>query len=93
MANPEVTERRRHMLAALRLPLQLLREHPALVLRFAFASLGRAALTAATILLIREFLAGALLAGCGLAEFVRRSGDRGADADRPRVSERVPLAG
>jgi hypothetical protein len=36
---------------------------------------------------------GALLAGCGLAEFVRRSGDRGADADRPRVSERVPLAG
>jgi hypothetical protein len=36
---------------------------------------------------------GALLAGCGLARFVRRSGDRGDDADRPRVSERVPLAG
>jgi hypothetical protein len=36
---------------------------------------------------------GALLAACGLAEFVRRSGNRGVDADRPRVSERVPLAG
>jgi hypothetical protein len=36
---------------------------------------------------------GALLAGCGLTEFVRRSGDPGADADRPRVSERVPLTG
>ncbi len=36
---------------------------------------------------------GGLLAGCGLAEFVRRSGDRGVDAGRPRVSERVPLAG
>jgi subfamily B ATP-binding cassette protein MsbA len=52
------------MLAALRLPLQLLRAHPGLVLRFAGASLGRAALTAATILLIREFLATAL-AGAG----------------------------
>jgi hypothetical protein len=30
------------------------------VVRFVFASLGRAALTAATILLIREFLSGAL---------------------------------
>ena len=60
MTDREVTARRRHMLAALRLPLQLLRAHPGLVLRFAFASLGRAALTAATILLIREFLAGAL---------------------------------
>ena len=64
MTDREVTARRRHMLAALRLPLQLLRAHPGLVLRFAFASLGRAALTAATILLIREFLAGAL-AGSG----------------------------
>ena len=64
MTDQEVTTRRRHMLAALRLPLQLLRERPALVLRFAFASLGRAALTAATILLIREFLATAL-AGSG----------------------------
>ena len=36
---------------------------------------------------------GALLCGCGLAEFVRRSGDRGADADRPRVSEQVPQGG
>lgn len=36
---------------------------------------------------------GALLAGWGLAGFVRRSGDRGADADRPRVSEQVPLGG
>jgi subfamily B ATP-binding cassette protein MsbA len=60
MTDREVTTRRRHMLAALRLPLQLLRAHPRLVLRFAFASLGRAALTASTILLIREFLAGAL---------------------------------
>jgi subfamily B ATP-binding cassette protein MsbA len=60
MTAHEVITRRRHMLAALRLPLRLLREHPGLVLRFAFASLGRAALTAATILLIREFLAGAL---------------------------------
>ena len=64
MTDQEVTTRRRHMLAALRLPLQLLREHPGLVLRFSFASLGRAALTAATILLIREFLATAL-AGSG----------------------------
>ena len=47
MPDREVTARR-HMLAALRLPLQLLRAHPGLVLRFAFASLGRAALTAAT---------------------------------------------
>lgn len=40
--------------------LRLLRPHPGLVARFAFASLGRAALTAASILLIREFLAGVL---------------------------------
>jgi subfamily B ATP-binding cassette protein MsbA len=53
------------MLAALRLPLQLLRAHPGLVLRFAGASLGRAALTAATILLIREFLATALAGSRG----------------------------
>ena len=66
MPDREVTARRR-MLAALRLPLQLLRAHPGLVLRFAFASLGRAALTAATILLIREFLAGALGQGGGPA--------------------------
>lgn len=36
---------------------------------------------------------GALLGGCGLAEFVRRSGDRGADTARPRVSEQVPQGG
>jgi subfamily B ATP-binding cassette protein MsbA len=60
MPDAEVKARRRQMLAALRLPMQLLRAHPRVVLRFAFASLGRAALTAATILLIREFLAGAL---------------------------------
>jgi hypothetical protein len=36
---------------------------------------------------------GALLGGCGLAELVRRSGDRSSDADRPRVSGRVPLGG
>ena len=40
--------------------LRLLRPHPGLVARFAVASLGRAALTAASILLIREFLAGVL---------------------------------
>ena len=39
---------------------RLLRPHPGLVARFALASLGRAALTAASILLIREFLAGVL---------------------------------
>jgi hypothetical protein len=39
---------------------RLLRPHPQLVARFAVASLGRAALTAASILLIREFLAGVL---------------------------------
>lgn len=40
--------------------LRLLRPHPGLVARFVFASLGRAALTAASILLIRQFLAGVL---------------------------------
>jgi len=39
---------------------RLLRPHPFLVARFAAASLGRAGLTAASILLIREFLAGVL---------------------------------
>jgi ABC-type multidrug transport system fused ATPase/permease subunit len=42
------------------LPLQLLRREPGLLLRFAAASLGRAGLSAAGILLIREFLAGVL---------------------------------
>lgn len=40
--------------------LRLLRPHPVLVARFVVASLGRAALTAASILLIREFLAGVI---------------------------------
>ena len=40
--------------------LRLLRPHPGLVARFAIASLGRAALTAASILLIEKFLAGVL---------------------------------
>jgi ABC-type multidrug transport system fused ATPase/permease subunit len=40
--------------------IRLLRPHPGLVARFTFGSLGRAAMTAASILLIREFLAGVL---------------------------------
>ena len=63
-AEGDVTTRRR-MRAALGLPMRLLRANPGLVFRFALASLGRAALTAATILLIREFLAGALADGGG----------------------------
>lgn len=47
---------------------RLLRPHPGLVVRFAAASLGRAALTAASILLIREFLAGVLGADRGLID-------------------------
>lgn len=39
---------------------RLLRPHPGLVVRFTVGSLGRAAMTAASILLIREFLAGVL---------------------------------
>lgn len=39
---------------------RLLRPHPPLVARFATGSIGRAALTAASIRLIREFLAGVL---------------------------------
>jgi subfamily B ATP-binding cassette protein MsbA len=45
---------------SLALPIQLLRRQPGLLARFAAASLGRAALSAASILLIREFLAGVL---------------------------------
>jgi ABC-type multidrug transport system fused ATPase/permease subunit len=48
----------------------LLRPHPTLVARFAAASLGRAALTAVSILLIREFLAGVLGHQQGFAERV-----------------------
>lgn len=40
--------------------IRLLRPHPGLVTRFTVASLGRAAMTAVSILLIREFLAGVL---------------------------------
>lgn len=40
--------------------IRLLRPHPGLVARFTAGSLGRAAMTAASILLIREFLAGVL---------------------------------
>ena len=64
---------RRRMRAALGLPLRLLRANPGLVFRFAFTSLGRAVLTAATILLIREFLAGALGGGTGLAARVAQT--------------------
>jgi ABC-type multidrug transport system fused ATPase/permease subunit len=42
------------------LPLDLLRHRPGLVLRFIAGSLGRAALTSATILLIHQFLAAVL---------------------------------
>ena len=44
----------------LQLLFRLLRPHASLVARFAVTSLGRAALTAASILLIRQFLAGVL---------------------------------
>lgn len=40
--------------------IRLLRPHPGLVVRFTVGSLGRAGMTAASILLIREFLAGVL---------------------------------
>src|SRR5688500_18223980 len=40
--------------------IRLLRPHPGLVARFTVGSLGRAAMTAASILLIRELLAGVL---------------------------------
>jgi ABC-type multidrug transport system fused ATPase/permease subunit len=45
---------------SLALPFRLLRDEPRLVARFAIGSFGRAALTAATILLIRDFLGGVL---------------------------------
>ena len=55
------------MKRALALPVQLLRREPALLTRFAAASLFRAALASGSILLIREFLAGVLGHGGGLA--------------------------
>ena len=48
------------MRQSLALPFRLLRAEPGLVVRFAVASLGRAALMALTILLIRDFLGGVL---------------------------------
>ena len=48
----------------------LLREQRGLVINFALTSLGRTALSMASILLIREFLAGALGEGTGLASIL-----------------------
>ena len=58
------------------LPVQLLRREPGLLFRFAAASLGRAALTGAGILLIREFLAAVLGQSAGFASLVERYGIR-----------------
>lgn len=67
------------MNASLALPLQFVRHERGLVARFAAASVGRAALAAATILLIREFLAGVLSRSTGLAgSFAERFGVEGA---------------
>jgi ABC-type multidrug transport system fused ATPase/permease subunit len=55
------------LIPALRLPLRLLRGEPALVTGFALASIGRAALSSSTILLIHEFLAAVLGRGDGWA--------------------------
>ena len=55
------------MKKALALPLELVRHEPRLLARFILASVGRAALAAATILLIREFLSGVLGESEGLA--------------------------
>jgi subfamily B ATP-binding cassette protein MsbA len=59
---------------AIALPVELLRREPGLLARFAAASLGRAAMTAASILLIREFLASALGETSGFASMARRYG-------------------
>ncbi len=64
------------MKQSLALPVQLLRREPGLLLRFAAASLGRAALTGAGILLIREFLAAVLGQSVGFASLVQRYGIR-----------------
>ncbi len=58
------------MTRSLALPVRLLRAEPRLLARFTLASLGRATLTAATVLLIRDFLAGALGGGGGIAAWV-----------------------
>ncbi|MDP9194404.1 MAG: ABC transporter ATP-binding protein/permease [Acidobacteriota bacterium] len=64
------------MKRSLALPVQLLRRHPGLLARFAAASLGRAALTGAGILLIREFLAAVLGQSAGFSGLVERYGVR-----------------
>ncbi|HUF31217.1 MAG TPA: ABC transporter ATP-binding protein [Gemmatimonadaceae bacterium] len=67
------------MRAMLALPLELVRHEPKLLARFTLASIGRAALAAATILLIREFLSGVLGQSGGLAGGVAdRFGPEGA---------------
>ncbi|MFL6247934.1 MAG: ABC transporter ATP-binding protein [Thermoanaerobaculia bacterium] len=58
------------MRGAIGLPLELLRREPRLLVRFGLASIGRAALTGASILLIRKFLSSALDQTGGLWSFV-----------------------
>ena len=62
-----ITERPTHvnLKQQLSMLIRLLRPHPWLVARFTIGSLGRAAMTAASILLIQEFLAGVLGQGRG----------------------------
>ncbi len=55
------------MKESLALPLRLLRLEPRHILRFAAASIGRAALTSLSILIIYRFLAGVLVRGEGLS--------------------------
>ncbi len=63
------------MSGSLALPLHLLRRRPGLVLRFIIGSLGRAALTSATILLIHQFLAAVLgHPGGWISELLNRAG-------------------
>jgi ABC-type multidrug transport system fused ATPase/permease subunit len=62
----------------LSLPLATVRREPGLAMRFALASLGRAALTGAAVLLIREFLGGILGREEGIAR--RLTDAYGADA-------------
>lgn len=62
------------MKSSLALPIQLLRREPRLLALFGGASLGRAALGAASILLIREFLAAVLGKSSGVASIAGRYG-------------------
>lgn len=64
------------MKGAIALPVQLLRRQPRLLAVFAGASLGRSALTATSILLIREFLAAVLGHSAGFASLAERYGIR-----------------